>query len=87
MERNNLMRLSCILTAAFALVMPALGATCDRACLKSSLDQYLQAILNEGGELTVTTVRIRVEDRKIPEAEWIIARRVAAGHQRLQCTG
>ena len=112
-----------------------LGATCDRACLKSSLDQYLQAILkhdpraaplflgyrhtenallvklgegawksvtsigkvdrryydpvsgqaaffgvlNEGAEPMVTTVRIRVEDRKITEAEWIIARRVAAG--------
>jgi hypothetical protein len=115
--------------------LPSLGATCDRACLKTSLDQYLQAImkhdpkaaplflgyrhtenavltklgegawksvtsigkvdrryydpvsgqaaffgvLNEGEEPTVTTVRIRVEDRKITEAEWIIARRVAAG--------
>jgi hypothetical protein len=119
----------------FAAALPAFGATCDRACLKSSLDQYLQAImkhdpqaaplflgyrhtenallvkrgegawksitsigkvdrryydpvsgqaaffgvLNEGSEPTVTTVRIRVEDRKITEAEWIIARRVAAG--------
>jgi hypothetical protein len=125
--------------AVFASVLPALGSTCDRACLKSSLDQYLQAILkhdpraaplflgyrhtenalvvkpgegawksvtsigkvdrryydpvtgqaaffgilNEGVEPVVTpvvtTVRIRVEDRKITEAEWIIARRVAAG--------
>ena len=129
------MRLCYLLAAGFAAVLPALGATCDRACLKSSLDQYLQAILkhdpqaaplflgyrhtenallvksgegawksitsigkvdrryydpvtgqaaffgvlNEGAEPTVTTVRIRVEDKKITEAEWIIARRNAAG--------
>ena len=129
------MRLSHVLAFVFAAVLPALGATCDRACLKSSLDQYLQAILkhdpqaaplflgyrqtenaqlvklgegawksvtsigkvdrryydpvseqaaffgvlNEGEEPTVATVRIRVEDRKITEAEWVIARRVAAG--------
>jgi hypothetical protein len=36
-------------------------------------------VLNEGAEPTVTTVRIRIEDRKITEAEWNIARRVAAG--------
>jgi len=36
-------------------------------------------VLNEGDEPTVTTVRIRVENRKITEAEWIIARRNAAG--------
>jgi len=128
------MRLSAVLALAAAL--PTFGAaTCDRACLKSSLDQYLQAVmkhdpsaaplflgyrhtenallvklgegawksvtaigtvdrryydpvsgqaaffgvLNEGAEPTVTTVRIRVEDRKITEGEWIIARRVAAG--------
>ena len=124
-----------VLIAGFAVALPALAATCDRACLKSSLDQYLQAILkhdpraaplflgyrhtenavlvklgegawksfssigkvdrryydpvsgeaaffgvlNEGSEPTVTTVRVRVEDRKITEAEWIIARRIAAG--------
>ncbi len=124
-----------ILAAGFAATLPAFGATCDRACLKSSLDQYLQAVLkhdptaaplflgyrhtenallvkhgegawktmtsignvdrryydpvsgqaaffgvlNEGAEPTVTTVRIRVEDRKITEGEWIIARRNAAG--------
>src|ERR1700679_3848364 len=129
------MRLSHVLAAGFAVVLPALGASCDRACLKSSLDQYLQAImkhdsqaaplflgyrhtenallvklgegawksitsigkvdrryydpvsgqaaffgvLNEGAEPTVTTLRIHVEDRKITEAEWIIARRNAAG--------
>ena len=129
------MRLSYLIAAGFAAVLPALGAPCDRACLKASLDQYLQAILkhdpqaaplflgyrhtenallvksnegawksmtsigkvdrryydpvtgqaaffgvlNEGAEPTVTTVRIRVEDRKITEAEWNIARRIAAG--------
>jgi hypothetical protein len=129
------MRVYHLVAAGFAAVLPALGATCDRACLKSSLDQYLQAILkhdpqaaplflgyrhtenallvksgegawksitsigkvdrryydpvtgqaaffgvlNEGAEPTVTTVRIRIEDRKITEAEWNIARRVAAG--------
>ena len=39
------MRLSPILAAGFAAALPAFGATCDRACLKSSLDQYLQAIV------------------------------------------
>ena len=130
------MRLPLLLAAVPALVLPALGAqTCDRACLKTSLDQYLQAIVkhdpkaaplflgyrqtenavvtklgdgawksitsigtvdrryydpetqqaaffgvvNEGTEPTVTTVRIRVEDRKIAEGEWVIARRNAAG--------
>jgi hypothetical protein len=129
------MRLSHILVAGLAAVLPAAGATCDRACLKTSLDQYLQAVLkhdpkaaplflgyrhtenavlvklgegawksmtsigkvdrryydpvsgqaaffgvlNEGDQPTVTTVRIRVEDRKITEAEWTIARRNAAG--------
>lgn len=129
------MRLSHVLLPALATVLPAAAATCDRACLKTSLDQYLQAVLkhdpqaaslsigyrhtenavltklgegawksmtsigkvdrryydpvseqaaffgvlNEGSEPTVTTVRIRVEDRKITEAEWMIARRVAAG--------
>jgi len=128
------MRLCCV-AAVFASVLPAFGATCDRTCLKSSLDQYLQAIMqhnpqaaplflgyrhtenallvklgegawksvtsigkvdrryydpvsgqaaffgvvNEGTEPTVTTVRIRVEEGKITEAEWIIARRTAAG--------
>lgn len=39
------MRLPHVLLAAFATVLPALGASCDRACLKSSLDQYMQAIV------------------------------------------
>ena len=118
-----------------AAVLPAAAAPCDRACLRTSLDQYLQAVLrhdpaaaplflgyrqtenaklvklgegawkamtaigtvdrryydpvseqaaffgvlNEGAEPTVATVRIRVENGKITEGEWIIARRVAAG--------
>ncbi len=129
------MRLASVLVAGCAAVLPSFAATCDRACLTSSLDQYLQAILKhdpqaaplflgyrhtenallvklgegawksitaigkvdrryydpvsgqaaffgvlyEGAEPTVTTVRIRVENRKITEAEWMIARRVAAG--------
>jgi hypothetical protein len=132
---QSFMRLFPVLAAGLAAVLPMLGATCDRACLQSSLDQYLQAIvkhdpqaaplflgyrhtenallvklgegawksitsigkvdrryydpvtgqaaffgvLNEGVEPTVTTVRIRVEESRITEAEWIIARRVAAG--------
>jgi hypothetical protein len=39
------MRLIQILTAVFAAALPALGATCDRACLKTSLEQYLQAVM------------------------------------------
>ncbi len=129
------MRLTHVVALVFAAALPALSATCDRACLKTSLDKYLQAILkhdpqaaplflgyrhtenamlvklgegawksmtsigavdrryydpvsgqaaffgvlNEGSEPTVTSLRIRVEDGKITEGEWIIARRVAAG--------
>lgn len=129
------MRFSLFITAAFTAALPAFGAGCDRACLTSSLDQYLQAIvqhdpqaaplfigyrhtenanlvklgegawksitsigkvdlryydpvseqaaffgvLNEGAEPTVTTVRIRIEDGKITESEWVIARRIAPG--------
>jgi hypothetical protein len=128
------MRLSTLFLTAL-VGLPAFGAGCDRACLKTSLEQYLQAIvkhdpkaaplflgyrhtenallvklgegawktitaigkvdqryfdaetgqaaffgtLNEGAEPTVTTVRIRVENRKITEAEWIISRRIAPG--------
>lgn len=90
------MRVSHILISAFAALMPALGALCDRACLKSWLDQYLQAILkhdpqaaffgvlNEGAEPTVTTVRIRVQDRKITEAEWDHRAAHCGGDQRFR---
>ena len=124
----------------FALILFLAGGfasaqTCDRACLKTSLDQYLKAIvkhdpaaaplfrgyrhtenailkklgdgawksitgigavdrryfdastgqaaffgvMNEGPEAVVVTARIRVENRKITEGEWYIARRIAAG--------
>ncbi len=36
-------------------------------------------VMNEGPEATVVTVRIRVENGKITEGEWYIARRIAAG--------
>jgi len=109
----------------------ALAATCDRACLKSALDQYLDAVLRhdpaaaplsvgfrqtenaivrrpgtglwqsakalgkvqrryldaESGQAAyfgtleeesgtaVVTVRVKVDDRKITEAEWFLARK------------
>lgn len=129
------MRLSSVLILTLACAIPSFGAACDRACLKTTLDQYLQAIvkhdpaaaplllgyrhtenallvklgegawksvtaigkvdrryfdavseqaaffgtLNEGADVTVTSLRIRVENRKITEAEWVIARRIAPG--------
>jgi len=116
-------------------VASAHGATCDRSCLKTTLDQYLNAVVQhnplgaplsvgfrqtenamvrrpgtglwvsakslgklqrryfdaESGqagyfgtleEETVTaivTVRLKVEDRKITEAEWLISRKGDAG--------
>jgi hypothetical protein len=112
-----------------------LGAGCDRACLKTALDQYLNAVvkhdpaaapLSRGFRQTenamvrrpgtgmwesakalgtmqrryfdvergqagyfgtfeevsgtdIVTVRVRVEDRKVSEAEWYISRKGAAG--------
>ena len=109
----------------------ALGATCDRACLKATLDQYLNAVvqhnpsaaplsagfrqtenamarrpgaglwqsvkalgkvqrryldaesgqaayfgtLEEENGTAVVTVRVKVDDRKISEAEWFLARK------------
>jgi hypothetical protein len=109
----------------------AAGHECDRACLKSVLDQYLNAVVKhdpaaaplfvgfrqtdnavvvrpgtgvwktvtalgkvqrryldpvsgqagyfgtveEGGESAIVTVRVKVEQRKITEAEWLIARK------------
>jgi hypothetical protein len=119
--------------AAFSATTPALaaGQTCDRACLKTLLDQYLSAvikhdpsaaplmigfrqtenaivvrpgtglwksmtglgamqrryvdaitgqaayfgIIDEGSEKAVVTLRLKVDDRKISEAEWIMARK------------
>jgi hypothetical protein len=116
---------------------------CDRACLKNSLDQYLNAVVKhdpsaaqlfvgfrqtenaivvrsttgvwktvtglgkvqrryldpvsgqagyfgtveEGSELAIATVRIKVENRKITEAEWLIARKNNPGLNGLTATG
>ncbi len=113
----------------------AYGAGCDRSCLKSALDQYLNAVvkhdpaaasltvgyrqtenakavqpgngiwksakalgklqrryfdtergqagyfgtLEEDGGTAVVTVRLKVDDRKISEAEWYLARKGDAG--------
>jgi hypothetical protein len=117
----------------FSATTPALaaGPTCDRACLKTLLDQYLNAVvkhdpsaaplmigfrqtenaiavrpgtglwksmtglgamqrryfdpiagqaayfgvIEEGSEKAVVTLRLKVDDRKISEAEWIMARK------------
>lgn len=128
------MRLIVVLTlAAFLLIVPSAHAAddCDRACLKSTLGQYLSAVakhdpsaaplfagfrqtenavvkrpgtglwqtmtglgrlqryymdpmtgqaayfglVNEGAIEAIVTVRLRVERRKITEAEWYIGRR------------
>jgi hypothetical protein len=109
----------------------AAGASCDRACLRTTLDAYLNAvvkhdpaaaplmagfrqtenaivvrpgtglwksmtglgpvqrryldpvtgqaaffgIIEEGAEKAVVTVRVKVDDRKVSEAEWILARK------------
>ncbi len=118
-----------LFVAAFSC-LSAFAADCDRACLKTTLDQYLNAVIKhdpkaaplfvgfrqtenavvvrldtgtwksvtglgkmqrryldavsgqaayfgvvtEGEKSAIVTVRVRVEDRKITEAEWIIAR-------------
>jgi len=125
----------CALVMTCALVVPsssaaAAGLPCDRACLRTTLEAYLNAvikhdpagaplmigfrqtenaivvrpgnglwksmtglgamqrryldaitgqaayfgIINEGSAQAVVTVRIKVDDRKISEAEWIVAR-------------
>ena len=117
--------------AAAALAARAAVPDCDRACLKSALDQYLNAVVKhdsaaaplfigfrqtdnsvvvrpgmgvwktvtalgklqrryldpvsgqagyfgvveEGSEAAIATVRVKVEHRKITEAEWLIARK------------
>jgi hypothetical protein len=116
---------------------------CDRACLKTALDQYLNAVVKhdpsaaplfvgfrqtenavvvrlgagvwrtvtglgkvqrryldpvseqaayfgtveEGADLAIVTVRIRVENRKITEAEWLMARKNNPGLNGLTATG
>ena len=119
--------LSCAMVSA---PLFAAASNCDRACLKTSLDQYLAAVIKhdpsaaplfvgfrqtenavvvkpgtgvwksvtglgkvqrryldavsgqagyfgtveEGSKLAIVTVRVRVENRKITEAEWLMAR-------------
>ena len=38
------MKLIAVLLASLALPLGALGADCDRACLKSTLDTYMTAV-------------------------------------------
>lgn len=130
------MRSALTLFAALNLVTSAASAqSCDRACLKTMLDQYLQAVIKhdqaavpltlgfrqtdngvvvragtgtwqsitalgtvqrsyfdpvsgqaaflgliqEGSATDVATLRLAVENRKITEAEWVIAREGAIG--------
>ena len=124
------MRLIAVLLASLAVPLAALGADCDRACLKSTLDAYLAAVVkhdakaapllpgyrqtenalntppgkgvwqsvtglgkvqrryvdavsgqaayygtvDEGVKPAIVTVRLRIENRLITEAEWFIAR-------------
>lgn len=119
-----------IFVCVFSLAT-AYGASCDRACLQSTLDQYLNAVLKhkpsaaplsagfrqtenakvwrtgtglwqtmtalgklqrryfdpnteqagyfgtieEGKGTAIATLRLKVEDRKITEAEWVVARK------------
>jgi hypothetical protein len=130
MPRLPLLGILAMLAAASAF-----GAGCDRACLKTALDQYLNAVVKhdpsaaplsagfrqtENGAVRrpgtgmwesakalgtmqrryfdvergqagyfgtfeeesgtdIVTVRVRVEDRKVSEAEWYVSRKGAAG--------
>jgi len=123
--------LLCALCASAVVSLNAAGQPCDRACLRTTLDAYLNAVVKhdpataplmigfrqtenavvvrpgtgvwtsvtalgamqrryldpvsgqaayfgvveEGAEKAVVTVRVKVEDRKISEAEWIVARK------------
>lgn len=145
-------RFSRLLTCAVAFSMGgarllAAGADCDRACLKTALDQYLNAVIKhdpaaaplvagfrqtenavvvrlgtgmwksmtalgklqrryldpvseqagyfgtiqeggeEGGASAIVTVRVKVERRKIAEAEWLIARKGDPGLNGLAAPG
>src|SRR5580704_6639900 len=136
------------LFACSAIVMAvssnlAAAPECDRACLKSALDQYLSAVIKhdssaanlfvgfrqtenavvvrpgtgtwktvtalgkvqrryldpvsqqaayfgtveEGSEQAIVTVRVRVESKKITEAEWLIARKGNPGLNGLDAKG
>src|SRR5262245_36204300 len=124
-----------LLIVAFATGIASAQQTCDRACLKTTLDQYLNAVvkhdtsaaplfiafrqtdngvvvrpgngtwksitalgdiqrkffdpvsgqaaylglIKEGQATGIATLRLRVENRQITEAEWVIAREGAIG--------
>jgi hypothetical protein len=124
-----------LVLASLLALSAASAATCDRACLKTTLDQYLAAVvahnpaaaplsvgyrqtensmvrrpgtglwqtakalgklerryfdtesgqagyfgtLEETGGTAIATLRLKVEDRKITEAEWILSRKGDAG--------
>jgi len=127
--------LAATLSIGFASAQTPSVQTCDRACLKTTLDQYLNAVvkhdpkaaplfagfrqtdngvvvrpgtgtwqsitalgkvqrsyfdpvsgqaaylglIEEGPAIGVATLRLKVEDKKITEAEWVIAREGALG--------
>jgi hypothetical protein len=131
------MRLQCaVVTVILTSNAFAAAADCDRGCLQSTLDQYMNAVIKhdpsaaplsigfrqtedavvvragmggvwksvtglgklqrryldavsgqagyfgtvqEGAEEAIVTVRVKVENRKITEAEWLIARKGDAG--------
>ncbi len=129
------MHSACFLLAATLSAGFVSAQTCDRACLRTTLDQYLNAVvkhdpraaplfagfrqtdngvvvrpgtgtwqsitalgkvqrsyfdpvsgqaaylglIEEGQATGIATLRLRVEDRKITEAEWVIAREGAIG--------
>lgn len=129
---SRLTLIACVLIVLLGSVTAsAAPASCDRVCLKTTLDQYMNAVMKhdpaaaplflgfretenavvvrppngiwktmtglgkiqrrfmdavteqagyfgiveEGGKLAIVTLRLKVEDRKITEAEWVIARR------------
>jgi hypothetical protein len=128
----SLMKLFCLAVCAVCAGNAFAATPCDRACLKTTLDQYLTAVIKhdpsaaplsdgyrqtenavvvrtgmggmwrsltglgkvqrryldavteqagyfgtveEGSEQAIVTVRLKVENRKIAEAEWLIARK------------
>ena len=134
-EPQDVLRFLCILCSFFVSTNAFAANDCDRACLKTTLDQYLNAVvkhdpaaaplfvgfrqtenavvvrtstglwksltglgmvqrryfdpvsgqaayygvIEEGATSDIATVRIKVEDKKITEAEWIISRKTDIG--------
>jgi hypothetical protein len=140
---RGLRALACAVALAGSANVFAAANDCDRACLKTSLDQYLNAVIKhdpavaplfvgfrqtenavvvrlgtgtwktvtglgkfqrryldpvsgqaayfgtveEGSDQAIVTVRVRVENRKITEAEWILARKGNPGLNGLDAKG